>query len=62
MSRYVDEKICICCGECVGSCPVSVISMEGRNETALIEKEKCIDCGACEQVCPAGAIYMTFSM
>lgn len=56
MARFVDDRICISCSACVESCPVSVITMEGKNETAVIEEEKCIDCGACEQVCPAGSI------
>ena len=50
----VDKDLCIGCEACVGTCPVSAISMvEGK---AQVDPDTCIECGACVAVCPVGAI------
>lgn len=50
----VDRDLCIGCEACVGTCPVSAISMvEGK---AQVDPDTCIECGACVAVCPVSAI------
>jgi ferredoxin len=50
----VDKDLCIGCEACVGTCPVSAISMvEGK---AQVDPDTCIECGACVAVCPVDAI------
>lgn len=50
----VNKDICVGCGTCVDSCPVSAISMvDGKAE---INQEVCIHCGTCIGVCPVSAI------
>ncbi|MFA5622256.1 MAG: 4Fe-4S binding protein [Thermovirgaceae bacterium] len=50
----VDKDLCIGCEACVGTCPVSAISMvEGK---AQVDPDTCIECGACVAVCPVSAI------
>ncbi len=53
MARVISDD-CVCCGTCVGECPVDAIS-EGDGKY-VIDADTCIDCGACEGACPTGAI------
>ena len=45
---------CIGCTVCVGSCPVTAITMEDKK--AIIDLDKCTLCGACEGACKFEAI------
>ena len=45
---------CVCCGACVGTCPVGAISQ--GDEHFEIDAGACLDCGSCAGVCPMGAI------
>ncbi|MDR2860831.1 MAG: 4Fe-4S binding protein [Elusimicrobiota bacterium] len=54
MSRKIDSNVCVGCGTCEGTCPVSAISASG--DKYAIDSEKCVDCGACEGNCPVSAI------
>lgn len=50
----VNKEVCIGCGTCIDSCPVSAISMvDGKAE---INQDICIHCGTCTGVCPVNAI------
>ncbi|RLC44031.1 MAG: electron transfer flavoprotein subunit alpha [Candidatus Coatesbacteria bacterium] len=49
----VDTDLCTGCGECVGACPVSALSVVDGIATV---SEACNDCGACISVCPVGAL------
>lgn len=44
---------CIHCGDCVETCPVSALSMEG--EKVVWDPIKCVDCDKCIATCTHGA-------
>lgn len=44
---------CIHCGDCVETCPVSALSMEG--EKVVWDPVKCVDCDKCIATCTHGA-------
>lgn len=61
-SRYtiqlVPEK-CNGCGECIGRCPVQVLSMEGSKDGLVtVAFERCIGCGLCTTACPTDALFL----
>jgi ferredoxin len=56
MPALVNQEECIGCGTCVGSCPVSVISM--NDEGKAFVNEGCIECNTCVEVCPVSCIKM----
>lgn len=50
----IDKEICIGCGACEGTCPVSAISADVNGKYEICDA--CIDCGSCAGVCPVEAI------
>ena len=54
MVAKVDKEKCNGCGECVESCPVEAIELNG--DIAKVNEDECTDCGACVDVCPDEAI------
>ena len=54
MAAKVDQEKCTGCGECVESCPVEAIELDG--DVAKVDEDTCSDCGACVDVCPTEAI------
>lgn len=53
--RFIDQKRCIGCGQCVTLCPMGAITLA---DTSSINPDECTECGACfrSRVCPADAI------
>jgi ferredoxin len=51
---WVDEELCIGCGECVEVCSAGAISLV--NGIARIDQENCAECGDCASTCPEAAI------
>lgn len=51
----VDEEKCVLCGECVGSCPIKVISITGEH---VVITGQCTLCCACIHKCPEGALSL----
>jgi L-aspartate semialdehyde sulfurtransferase ferredoxin len=50
----VNNRVCLHCGACVGSCPTNSLFL---HEIATIEfRPDCTECGLCSIVCPVGAI------
>ncbi len=56
MAAVVNQDECVGCEICVGTCPVTAISMDGGK--AKVDDGACIDCGACVGECPQGAISL----
>ena len=48
------SKKCICCTECVKTCPEKAISFIGKS--MFIDRKKCSVCGKCCQICPTEAL------
>lgn len=56
MSAVVDKSKCTGCGECISSCPLDAIAMNGG--LAVVDPGACGDCGACIDVCPVQALSL----
>jgi len=72
MPRYIDEKLCIACGECEKVCPVEVpnefdLGLSKRKAVYLpfiqavphiyaLDMNHCTKCGKCVEICPTKAI------
>ncbi|WP_428897834.1 4Fe-4S dicluster domain-containing protein [Parelusimicrobium proximum] len=54
MAHKIDSALCINCGACDATCPVSAISEQDGKR--VINPDACIDCGACVASCPVNAI------
>ena len=54
MPAVVDPSLCEGCEECLDSCPVEAITMQG--EHAVVDPEECTECQACVDPCPTDAI------
>ena len=54
MAAIIDKEKCTGCGECVDSCPLDALEMDG--DVASCDEDTCSDCGACVDVCPVEAI------
>lgn len=54
--RYIDQTLCIGCGECVPLCPMEAISL--ADEKSSIDANECAECGTCyrAEICPVDAI------
>jgi ferredoxin len=60
-SGYVAEvnDDCNGCAACAGkTCNFNAISMDEKNQKAVIDLAKCMGCGVCVDVCPAKAIQL----
>ena len=51
----IDPKLCINCGYCVESCPVSALA--SVREVPEFNYKLCINCLCCSEVCPQHAVY-----
>lgn len=52
----VIEDLCTACGTCADRCFFDAVSMEGADDTAVIDADKCMGCGICVPTCPGEAI------
>ena len=51
---FVDENLCIGCGECTGVCWTGAIRIIDKK--AIVDFNRCICCAICVRTCPRGAI------
>jgi NAD-dependent dihydropyrimidine dehydrogenase PreA subunit len=54
--RETDQAACSGCGQCVDTCPVDAIAMEG--DFPAVDKQWCIGCGLCLKPCPTSAAIL----
>ncbi|AEG16974.1 MULTISPECIES: ATP-binding protein [Desulfofundulus] len=53
----VDRDKCEGCGECVDSCPGSVLEMKD-GKAFVVNSDDCLGCETCVSVCPSGAVTL----
>jgi nitroreductase/NAD-dependent dihydropyrimidine dehydrogenase PreA subunit len=54
---FVDETLCVQCGECAADCPVSIIDMDAGLPRILEHRQThCLQCQHCLAVCPTAAL------
>jgi len=59
LSPKVKRKKCKGCGDCMGYCAQSAISL--KDEKAMIDPQNCVGCGECIGLCPNGAINVRWN-
>lgn len=55
MAHQINKEVCVGCGACESTCPVSAIK-QGADGKYEIGADTCVDCGACAAGCPVSAI------
>lgn len=58
----VSPKRCVCCGECVRSCPKKTIVLDKKKKRAVIDPKGCIKCFCCQELCPHDAVVIRRSL
>lgn len=53
---YVDEEVCVGCGQCVSVCTYKAIDIDPRKNVARVNEAVCEGCGACAVTCPSKAM------
>ena len=56
---WVDEEVCIGCGQCVSVCGYRAISLDEGRKVARVNQALCQGCGACSASCPSKAMQHT---
>ena len=57
MIYKIDVDICVGCGACGTSCPISAV--EQKEDKYIINPSMCKGCGICESTCPVNAITIS---
>jgi heterodisulfide reductase subunit A len=53
---YVDEDVCVGCGNCVSICAYGAAELDEEKGVSGINEGLCEGCGACAAGCPSGAL------
>ncbi len=53
---YVDEEVCMGCGNCVSICAYGAAELDEEKGVSGINEGLCEGCGACAAGCPSGAL------
>ena len=56
MIAFVDEEICVGCGNCVSICAYGAAELDEKKGVSRINEAICEGCGACAAGCPSGAM------
>jgi len=55
----IDESTCEGCGECVDSCPASILSLNGDKKAEVTGSlDECLGCESCVSVCSTGSVTL----
>ncbi len=52
--NWVDEDVCLGCGECVEACQFGALTLDGA--VVQVDGVRCVGCGVCVPVCPQDAL------
>jgi len=53
---FVDEELCVGCGQCVSICAYKAITLDEKQKKARVNEAICEGCGACAATCPSKAM------
>lgn len=53
---YVDEEVCVGCGNCVSICAYEAAQLDEEKGVSSVNEGLCEGCGACAAGCPSGAM------
>jgi heterodisulfide reductase subunit A len=56
MIAFVDEEVCVGCGNCVSICAYDAAELDEKRGVSRINEALCEGCGACAAGCPSGAM------
>jgi heterodisulfide reductase subunit A len=56
MIAFVDEEVCVGCGNCVSICAYQAAELDEKKGVSKINEALCEGCGACAAGCPSGAL------
>lgn len=59
MSLTLNQQLCINCGQCVSTCPVSILVK--RSDIVSVKNKRlhsCLHCGHCVAICPKSALTL----
>jgi heterodisulfide reductase subunit A len=57
-TAFVDEMMCVGCGQCIETCPYTAIELLEDREVAHVIEAVCKGCGTCAAACPSKAIML----
>lgn len=56
----INPDKCMACASCIEWCPAAAISIDEKEDIAVIDYSKCIGCGECTVTCPVPAIRVSW--
>jgi heterodisulfide reductase subunit A len=57
-TAFVDEMMCVGCGQCVETCAYTAIELLEDHGVAHVVEAVCKGCGTCAAACPSKAITL----